>query len=169
LYKLIWTAVAVLLGFVAQIISPEDASNPVSPQERYLHTAATDPAPNSPTPTHPNTSTSELLPAPIDGAASLGMYSRRPSYGTESTITSYAQIRSRHAEDSALAGKATTNRDTVIRRMKMQIWAGAITGGLVAMLVGAVFLFVVSNDLRVLARDHTESTLVLQVHHRSLG
>jgi len=39
------------------------------------------------------------------------------------------------------------DREKMIRAMRLQIWTGAILGGLAAAMVGAIFLFVVSAYL----------------------
>lgn len=47
-------------------------------------------------------------------------------------------------KDEELLG-ADMNRRAIMKKMRVQIWSGAILGGSVAIAIGAVFLYVVSS------------------------
>lgn len=50
-------------------------------------------------------------------------------------------------KDEGLLG-ADVDRRAIMKKMRLQIWSGAILGGSVAIAIGAVFLYVVSSTDR---------------------
>ena len=65
--------------------------------------------------------------------------------------------------DGMYSGRAA-DRDDMIRAMRLQIWSGAILGGLVAAMVGAIFLFVVSRLLLAPCSLQFADVSVLPLH-----
>ncbi|WWD15811.1 hypothetical protein CI109_100235 [Kwoniella shandongensis] len=131
--------IAVLLGFVTQIIpSPERRKS-----RSLSHTLSRPRRSGDST-----RSSTELLSSPNGGE----------SYGTSPRAAGRATIQDdeRDREDGGLlspsaAGVALNDggvrlgaeeREKVIRKMKFQIWTGAVLGGTVAMAIGAIFLYV---------------------------
>ena len=56
-----------------------------------------------------------------------------------------------------------SHREKMIRAMRLQIWSGAILGGLAAAVVGAIFLFVVRGSCGMSSWS-SRLTLVLPLH-----
>lgn len=70
-------------------------------------------------------------------------------------------------KDKELLG-ADMNRRAIMKKMRVQIWSGAILGGSVAIAIGAVFLYVVSfPDLIFLQLCRLSS--VLYLHQRPVA
>lgn len=89
-----------------------------------LHPPATVPIPTS------NRSSTELLSDP----------DRHAGYGTPAERM--RAMSSTSVREEMTLGQIS-HREKMIRAMRLQIWSGAILGGLAAAVVGAVFLFVV--------------------------
>lgn len=128
-----------LLGFITQIIP--------KPPSRPLTLSSSDHAPDLPRHSEEsarseNSGTQLLSP----GRASTDM-----GYGASRSM-SPARIERAEAEsvvseagkDEELLG-ADMNRRAIMKKMRVQIWSGAILGGSVAIAIGAVFLYVVSS------------------------
>jgi high-affinity iron transporter len=106
------TAVAVLLGFINQIIPPTSPKTIASS-------------------TRSSTELLSDLEQPND-------------YGTPLELARDSSRR--NAREGTQVGE-NADRESMIRAMRIQIWTGAILGGLAAAAVGAIFLFVVSDTL----------------------
>ena len=101
--------VAVLLGFIKQLVPSLPSSNP----------------------DHIGSST-ELL-SDVDHS---------DNYGTPQ-LSESAQPRPKSGGLGRDVVDKVHNRERMVRSMRTQIWTGAVLGGLIAALIGAVFLFVV--------------------------
>lgn len=132
-----------LLGFITQII-PKPSSHPRTlstsghPSNLPRHSGESAQSENSGT---------QLLSS---GRASIDR-----GYGASSRSVSPARIERLEVEnvagevgkDEGLLG-ADVDRRAIMKKMRVQIWSGAILGGSVAIAIGTVFLYVVcSTDL----------------------
>lgn len=83
------------------------------------------------------------------GRLDSGNTSRSTLEDTTNSAVNYDQ-HAQGASADADAGKPSDKRDRVarlIRRMRVQIWAGAIGGFIVALAIGAAFIAVVSGGI----------------------
>ncbi|AAW41815.1 hypothetical protein CNBB3800 [Cryptococcus deneoformans B-3501A] len=140
--------IAVLLGFITQIIPkpsshPRTLSTPGHPANLPRHSGESAQSENSGT---------QLLSS---GRASIDR-----GYGASSRSVSPARIERLEVEnvaeevgkDEGLLG-ADVDRRAIMKKMRVQIWSGAILGGSVAIAIGTVFLYVFYTYTRDLWQD----------------
>ncbi|WVW83216.1 hypothetical protein I302_105234 [Kwoniella bestiolae CBS 10118] len=134
--------IAVLLGFISQIVPSivEPLSLPLSSSRRPSHSGAGQNIRQS----EDSARSSQELLSRQNGT---GTYGTSPE--TQSLLTVHANERGEVAETEAIdqddmeeVEEISEEKDKVVRKMKVQIWSGAILGGTVAMAIGAIFLYV---------------------------
>ncbi|KJE00187.1 iron ion transporter [Cryptococcus gattii NT-10] len=139
--------IAVLLGFITQII-PKPPSHP-----RTLSSSghAPDLPRHSEESGRSENSGTQLLSS---GHASMDM-----GYGASRSMSparleraEVESVVSEAGKDEELLG-ADMNRRAIMKKMRVQIWSGAILGGSVAIAIGAVFLYVFYTYTRDLWQD----------------
>ncbi|WWD01513.1 hypothetical protein V866_008457 [Kwoniella sp. B9012] len=130
--------IAVLLGFISQIIPSivEPLSLPLSSSRRpshsgvQIHTRQSEDSARS---------SQELLPRRDGTTLNGGGYGTSPENQSLLTVPDAEVV---DQDDMEEVEEISEEKDKVVKKMRFQIWSGAILGGTVAMAIGAIFLYV---------------------------
>ncbi|WVQ98649.1 hypothetical protein IAU59_005780 [Kwoniella sp. CBS 9459] len=129
--------IAVLLGFISQIVPSAVAPPKRRPSRSHIHLNG-----NHGRPSGDSARSSQELLTSLPEGYGTSPRSTSPSHNPEASSllrSDYQQDRVEQVEDIR---ELRNDKDLVVRKMRVQIWSGAVLGGSMAMAIGAIFLYV---------------------------